>query len=59
MSTAACCFGGGLVISAMGVKTHQIWLLYLGYGALGGYGLGPGYVSPVSPPLSGFLIIEA
>lgn len=48
MLTAACCFGGGLLISALGVKLHQIWLLYLGYGALGGVGLGLGYVSPVS-----------
>ncbi|MBK4736930.1 L-lactate MFS transporter [Noviherbaspirillum pedocola] len=48
MFTAACCFGGGLLISALGVKLHQIWLLYLGYGVIGGIGLGLGYVSPVS-----------
>jgi MFS family permease len=48
MFTAACCFGGGLLISALGVKLHQIWLLYAGYGLLGGIGLGLGYVSPVS-----------
>lgn len=48
MFTAACCFGGGLLISALGVKLHQIWLLYLGYGVVGGIGLGLGYVSPVS-----------
>ena len=28
--------------------THQLWLLYLGYGVIGGCGLGLGYVSPVS-----------
>jgi len=48
MFTAACCFGGGFLISALGVYTHQIALLYLGYGVLGGIGLGLGYVSPVS-----------
>ena len=48
MFTAACCFGGGFLVSALGVALHQIWLLYLGYGVLGGIGLGLGYVSPVS-----------
>ncbi|WP_175853483.1 OFA family MFS transporter [Burkholderia anthina] len=48
MLTAACCFGGGFLISALGVKTHQIMLLYIGYGVVGGIGLGLGYVSPVS-----------
>ncbi|GJG97230.1 OFA family MFS transporter [Cupriavidus pauculus] len=48
MFTAACCFGGGFLISALGIYTHQIVLLYLGYGVLGGIGLGLGYVSPVS-----------
>ncbi|WP_250494471.1 OFA family MFS transporter [Caballeronia sp. GAWG1-1] len=48
MFTAACCFGGGFLVSALGVSLHQIWLLYLGYGVIGGIGLGLGYVSPVS-----------
>lgn len=48
MFTAACCFGGGFLVSALGIWLHQIWLLYLGYGVLGGIGLGLGYVSPVS-----------
>ena len=48
MFTAACCFGGGFLISALGVKLHQIMLLYIGYGVVGGIGLGLGYVSPVS-----------
>ncbi|MEK6424815.1 MAG: OFA family MFS transporter [Burkholderia gladioli] len=48
MLTAACCFGGGFIVSAIGVWTHQIWMLYLGYGVIGGIGLGLGYVSPVS-----------
>lgn len=48
MLTAAFCFGGGFLVSAAGVWTHQIALLYLGYGVIGGIGLGLGYVSPVS-----------
>ncbi|MCC5788735.1 MAG: OFA family MFS transporter [Opitutales bacterium] len=46
--TAATCWGGGYLIGALGIWTHQLWLLYLGYGAIGGIGLGLGYVSPVS-----------
>ncbi|MEA3211457.1 MAG: hypothetical protein QOE70_4514 [Chthoniobacter sp.] len=48
MFAAACCFGGGFLIAALGVAWHQLWLVYLGYGVLGGCGLGLGYISPVS-----------
>src|ERR1700676_5604837 len=47
MFTAALCFGGGFIVSAFGIHLHQLWLLYLGYGVLGGCGLGLGYISPV------------
>src|SRR5690349_23577106 len=39
MFTAACCFGGGFLVSALGVYLHQLWIIYLGYGVLGGCGL--------------------
>jgi len=45
---AALCWGGGYIVGAIGIMTHQLWLLYLGYGVIGGCGLGMGYVSPVS-----------
>jgi MFS family permease len=45
---AACCWGGGYIVGAFGIISHQLWLLYLGYGVIGGCGLGLGYVSPVS-----------
>jgi len=45
---SACCFGAGLWLSALGVASHQIGLLYLGYGVIGGLGLGLGYIAPVS-----------
>ncbi|MEM9629846.1 MAG: OFA family MFS transporter [Pseudomonadota bacterium] len=45
---AATLWGGGFVIGSIGISTHQLWLVYLGYGVFGGAGLGFGYVSPVS-----------
>jgi len=47
-TVAACCWGGGFVIGGIGIMTGHLWLLYLGYGVVGGCGLGLGYVSPVS-----------
>jgi MFS family permease len=54
MFASAACFGGGFLISAVGVVLHQIWLIYLGYGVLGGIGLGLGYISPVSTLIKWF-----
>lgn len=54
MFTAACLFGGGLVVSALGAQLHQLWLIYLGYGVIGGCGLGIGYISPVSTLIKWF-----
>jgi len=45
---AALCWGGGYLIGSVGIAQHQLWLIYLGYGVIGGCGLGLGYVSPVS-----------
>lgn len=47
-TVAAVCWGGGFLIGGLGIVVHQLWLLYLGYGVIGGCGLGLGYVSPVS-----------
>ncbi|OHV68141.1 MFS transporter [Mesorhizobium sp. LCM 4577] len=54
MVAAACCFGGGFIISALGVYLHQLWIIYLGYGVLGGIGLGLGYISPVKTLITWF-----
>ncbi len=54
MLASAACFCGGLVISALGVRWHQLSLLYLGYGVLGGVGLGLGYIAPVSTLMKWF-----
>jgi MFS family permease len=45
---SACCFCGGLWVSSLGISLHNIWLVYLGYGVIGGIGLGLGYIAPVS-----------
>ena len=45
---AALCWCGGLVLGAIGVYSHQLWILWLGSGVIGGVGLGLGYISPVS-----------
>lgn len=44
---SACCWGGGFIVGGFGIVTGQLWLVYLGYGVIGGCGLGLGYVSPV------------
>src|SRR2546421_9951004 len=54
MFASACCFGGGFLVAATGVKTHEFWLVALGYGVLGGVGLGLGYISPVSTLIKWF-----
>src|SRR2546425_758752 len=51
---AASCWGGGFLIAALGVFLHRIGLVYLGYGVIGGCGLGLGYVSPVSTLIKWF-----
>src|SRR4051812_21582904 len=54
MFVSALCFGGGFEVAALGIATHQFWLLLLGYGVLGGIGLGLGYISPVTTLIKWF-----
>ena len=54
MFASACCFAGGFFVAALGVRWHVIGLVYLGYGVLGGIGLGLGYISPVSTLIKWF-----
>ena len=51
---AALCWGGGFIISGIGVLIHQLWVLWLGLGIIGGIGLGLGYISPVSTLIKWF-----
>jgi MFS family permease len=54
MFTSALCWAGGFLISAIGVYVHNIWVVYFGYGLVGGIGLGLGYISPVSTLIKWF-----
>ena len=54
MFTAGLCWAGGFLVSALGVYSHNLWLIYFGYGVLGGCGLGLGYISPVSTLIKWF-----
>ncbi|MFL6700493.1 MAG: OFA family MFS transporter [Vitreoscilla sp.] len=51
---AAVCWAGGMALSTIGVSTHQLWIMVLGLGVIGGIGLGLGYISPVSTLIKWF-----
>lgn len=51
---AAFCWCGGIAVAAIGVMFHQLWLMWLGAGVIGGIGLGLGYISPVSTLIKWF-----
>ena len=54
MFTAACFWSAGFLVGSLGIATDQLWLVYFGYGFLGGIGLGIGYISPVSTLIKWF-----
>lgn len=54
MFASAVCFGSGFLIAAAGVHLQRLWLVCLGYGAVGGIGLGLGYIAPVSTLIKWF-----
>ena len=54
MFYAAICFSAGFFIAAAGTSAHSLALIYLGYGVVGGVGLGLGYISPVSTLIKWF-----
>jgi MFS family permease len=54
MFTSACFWVAGFLVGSVGIQTEQLWLLYFGYGFLGGIGLGIGYISPVSTLIKWF-----
>ena len=51
---AALCWAGGLLIGALGIYVHQLWIMWFGAGVIGGIGLGLGYISPVSTLIKWF-----
>nr|WP_306839303.1 OFA family MFS transporter [Catenuloplanes nepalensis] len=54
MFVSACFWATGFLVGALGIATTQLWLVYLGYGVIGGIGLGIGYISPVSTLIKWF-----
>ncbi|APU13687.1 OFA family MFS transporter [Actinoalloteichus fjordicus] len=54
MFVSLVCFSTGFLVAALGVATGQFWLVVLGYGGIGGVGLGIGYISPVSTLIKWF-----
>ena len=54
MCVSALCFSSGLALAGFGIAVHQFWLLIVGYGVIGGIGLGIGYISPVSTLIKWF-----
>jgi MFS family permease len=51
---AALCWSGGLLVGALGIYLHQLWIMWFGAGVIGGVGLGLGYISPVSTLIKWF-----
>lgn len=54
MAVAGACWVAGFFVAAVGISAGQLWLVYLGYGVIGGIGLGIGYISPVSTLIKWF-----
>ncbi|MFF4429643.1 OFA family MFS transporter [Streptomyces sp. NPDC001513] len=54
MTVSAVCFTSGFLVASLGAATHAYWLVVLGYGVIGGTGLGIGYISPVSTLIKWF-----
>ncbi|MDN5585515.1 MAG: OFA family MFS transporter [Brevibacterium sp.] len=54
MVAAGTCWVVGFFVASLGIMTGQLWLVYLGYGVIGGIGLGIGYISPVSTLMKWF-----
>ncbi|TDW28851.1 MFS transporter [Cryobacterium psychrophilum] len=54
MFVSALFWSGGFLIGSLGIFSNQLWLVYLGYGLIGGIGLGIGYISPVSTLIKWF-----
>ena len=54
MFLSALFFSSGFLVASLGLHLHQIWIVYLGYGVLGGMGLGIGYISPVKTLINWF-----
>ena len=53
-SMSAVLYAGGNILTGVAIAQGELWILYLGYGILGGLGLGVGYITPVSTIIKWF-----
>ncbi|WPH55343.1 OFA family MFS transporter [Lacticaseibacillus paracasei] len=53
-TVAALLYGSGILLTGLAVQLESLPLLYIGYGVVGGLGLGAGYVTPVSTIIAWF-----
>lgn len=53
-SMSAVLYAGGNILTGVAIAHGELWMLYLGYGILGGLGLGVGYITPVSTIIKWF-----
>ena len=53
-TVAALLNGSGILLTGLAVQLESLPLLYIGYGVVGGLGLGAGYVTPVSTIIAWF-----
>ncbi len=53
-SLSAVLFGAGLLLAGLACRIQSLPLLYVGYGVLGGIGIGIGYITPIATLIQWF-----
>ncbi|HEP1533294.1 OFA family MFS transporter [Streptococcus pyogenes] len=53
-TVSAILYASGNTLTGLAIDRKEIWLLYIGYGVIGGLGLGAGYITPISTIIKWF-----
>lgn len=53
-TVSAILYVSGNMLTGLAIDRKEIWLLYIGYGVIGGLGLGAGYITPISTIIKWF-----
>ncbi|HEP2341854.1 TPA: OFA family MFS transporter [Streptococcus pyogenes] len=53
-TVSAVLYASGNMLTGLAIDRKEIWLLYIGYGVIGGLGLGAGYITPISTIIKWF-----
>ncbi|HHJ7176268.1 TPA: OFA family MFS transporter [Streptococcus pyogenes] len=53
-TVSAILYASGNMLTGLAIDRKEIWLLYIGYGVIGGLGLGAGYITPISTIMKWF-----